>query len=275
MKLYRFERPELRRIDTLERGYIWMSRPQYFNDLYDCQLPLNSYSYGHFSESALKDAASLLYSDLSASSRDYFISEEFIESVRTWAKSRRSIKNPKFLDVFYDKVQQLGIQAFTELDYKNPLMWAHYAKSNEGFCIEYELHDSALGKFYFGYGVGFSKLNYTSEKVEFDFREILLMPVETAIRYVTHKSAPWAYENEMRLIYTPTPDQKERYGYCIKLPGFLKVKAIYAGPRCKPKMERRLIQCAKNLKIPFHRVDMHPLSLDLEIVHDDPLAIYL
>ncbi|PHS66363.1 MAG: hypothetical protein COB09_02570 [Thalassobium sp.] len=273
MKLYRFEKPDIRRIDTLEEGRIWMSKPEYFNDIYDCRLPINNYDSSRFTLEAIKQAAEVMYASMHImAKKDYFNDADFVEEVMRWCKSKRKGSSmPGFVKMFTSKVRQLGIQSFTELDYQSPLMWSHYADNHRGFCIQYELDDYALNRFYNGYKTGFSDMNYTTMKVEFDFKEILFMPIETALSYITHKTAHWAYEKEKRLIYTPEPGQQGKHGYSITLPSYLQVTAIYGGLNSKPRFKNRLKQCANNLGISYYAIDIDKLSFDLDIARDDSI----
>lgn len=273
MKLYRFEKPELRRVETLEQGRIWMSKPAYFNDIYDCRLPITYYESGRFSLESIKRAAEIMYTSMRVVTRkDYFNDAEFVDEVMRWCRSKGvGSSMPRFVRMFSRKVSQIGIQSFTELDYQNPLMWSHYADNHRGFCIQYELNDSAFNRFYNGYKTGFANMNYTTMKVEFDFKEILFMPIETALSYITHKTAHWAYEKELRLVYTPEPGHQGKHGYSITLPSYLTVTAIYGGLDCKPKFESRLKQCAEVLRIPYYSIDIDKLSFDLDIVRGDPI----
>lgn len=269
MKLYRFEQadPENKRINTIRDKKVWMSLPSGFNDLFDCKLPCEYTTKSLFNEDKIKSVANVLYSDHRELS--YFINSEFIRDVILWSGGNE-YGMPPFVKSFIHDVERLGIQCFTELNYKNPIMWAHYAERNTGFCVEYEVVPNH-GAFEFeGEGIGFRQANYTSQMIRFDYREVLFCPDIAAIRYITRKSSDWAYEKEWRLIYANSAEDVPRNGYKVDVPNFMAVSGIYAGPMCKDeKVLAELKACADYLKVPFRKIHVDPFTYELEVYDED------
>lgn len=270
MKLYRFEKAESKRVRTVSNNQIRMSLPKTFNDLFDCK-QLCIYRNDRFStlEERVKAAAVAMYTG--NDDHSYFLNKDFIDGVFDWCKTNQ-IGSPSFVKSFIRNIEKIGIQCFTECDYKNPIMWAHYGERNTGFCIEYELATHRNSEFN-GLSEGFQRANYTSQRIELDYKEILFCPDIAAIRYITHKSTEWAYEKEWRLIYPPKiSDSENNGGYIIDLPNFLRVTGIFLGPRFDSDSELLidLKNCAKKLEVPLNRICIDPFTIELDI--DDELV---
>lgn len=128
--------------------------------------------------------------------------DELIEKIE-------SIKNDIYLNCFNDFLSQLTISCFSSSGWNNQLMWAHYANSYSGICIEYDLTkmDDFIGFIY--------PVNYTNERPTIslkDFgisitttdgnidvvqKEIDIVPV---FNYLLCKNTCWGYEKEWRII---------------------------------------------------------------------------
>lgn len=121
------------------------------------------------------------------------------------------------------KIYDVGIYSLAkpkdnELFPDNELMWAHYANSHKGFCIEYDL----------------DKLTECIENKVFDTRNVIRVHYDVNSPIITEyddifsvqrkifgtKSKPWEYENEVRLVF-------ETNG--IKLIKRGAIKSIYFG----------------------------------------------
>ena len=98
--------------------------------------------------------------------------------------------------------------------YDNELMWAHYANSNKGFCIEYDFNKAPLLKDEIWRKlISIYKVIYKDEPEEFSFMRILdyIMKGQTdreeykSISYdmmqkLITKKAFWSYEKEWRIL---------------------------------------------------------------------------
>lgn len=98
----------------------------------------------------------------------------------------------------------LGILSLSE-DYKNLLMWAHYASSHEGIVIEFEREHEFFTKTYkSGNILGvLNKINYSNKRPSSDINEI------SAIDVFLTKSIEWEYEKEYRMFMYLKDCQKE------------------------------------------------------------------
>ena len=97
----------------------------------------------------------------------------------------------------------------------NELLWAHYANSHKGFCIEYDLDklDACIT----------DNINYRID-VEYQENKPTISPddsIETKVKKAfSTKSLAWTYENEYRLVFSSSGKKKI---------AFEAIRAIYFG----------------------------------------------
>ena len=131
-------------------------------------------------------------------------------------------------------------------DYRNPLMWAHYADSHKGFCVEFDCSsetDKNLPLFPVVYSKDIVKMPW----------EYCLKPEGTKdpmfsarlIQAVLTKDDVWKYENEWRILLPNTFEQN------YKMP---KVSCVYLGAFCSEENEQKIVDIAKQLGFPVKRM---------------------
>jgi hypothetical protein len=118
------------------------------------------------------------------------------------------IKNSN--EVYYDDECKDPVKAccFSK-EYSNYLLWSHYAKSHEGYCIEFDFskylqkeneHEDLFfltleNKKVYAFSIVYNTYNIQAEKKsnnKFNFQQ--------TINIVSHKNKIWDYEKEYRLI---------------------------------------------------------------------------
>jgi hypothetical protein len=113
-------------------------------------------------------------------------------------------------------------------EYKNFLMWSHYADSHKGVCIKYKL----LGEFSNGNldsHVASHLVDVTYEN-SFEHKKCLKLSLTEAF---ATKNSCWSYENEVRLIhYDPNCNSPIK---ALPLGKNGNVEAVYFGLKCPPK----------------------------------------
>lgn len=115
------------------------------------------------------------------------------------------------------------------------LMWAHYAESHAGYCIEYDLDRLVLEARTQWKQV---MLEYSDEPPSLEFNDVLGTESneEALQKMLGHKSSRWSYEDELRIVTA-----RSGVNYCAKAA----LKAIYFGCRCteehKTKIRSKLI----------------------------------
>ncbi|MBO5498373.1 MAG: DUF2971 domain-containing protein [Bacteroidales bacterium] len=117
-------------------------------------------------------------------------------------------------------------------------MWAHYADSHKGFCIEYDIEQLALSEELWFNVSCIDQVVYSPTIPEMCLTDILS---NTGVQLITKicgtKSNVWKYENESRLLYE-TSD--------IKKYNPASLKAIYFGLNMDNVLEEYLIDKLTN-----------------------------
>ena len=128
------------------------------------------------------------------------------------------------------------------------LMWAHYANSHAGMCIEY------------GFDKKFFKTGVPTNEEEL----VMIAPIEYVNTIDLSKNVPsmkdalfkksyfWEYENEMRLCSFNVNDSEEYPE--IECKGA--IKAIYLGVKCSDDNRRKVEKAIGDKDIPLYRMDV-------------------
>lgn len=130
----------------------------------------------------------------------------------------------------------------------NELMWAHYADSHRGFCIEYDMEQLALSEDLWFNVSSVDSVVYLPKLPEMCLNDIFGdsdIPLITKI-YGT-KSKVWEYENEARLLYETSGIKKYN-------PAAL--KSVYFGLNMDKEHEEYLIGQLKNRNVKFFKMRM-------------------
>ncbi len=251
MKLYRFEKNEYDRLQTIINKSLWISRPQEFNDLSDCELDgIDTPSYDSHFYTRLKSCIETLYP---SEQHNYFpLPDEILKSLRqffdhtTENNSETPLISELTRNFSVTKVRnylrnRTGVCCFFQGEPKHPLMWAHYANNHTGFCIEYEIEhiDNQL-----------LEVNYTTVPVKPSIAELLLCPEETLLRILTRKSLEWNYEKEFRLIHLNKLLENEK-GKSIPLPPTMKPTRLIKGEKFNNEKNTELIQQLSIEVVPY------------------------
>jgi len=148
-------------------------------------------------------------------------------------------------DVF-SKKDALGIYSLSQ-EYDNELLWAHYANSHKGFCIEFDLFS-----LYYLYRTGNKKLNFSNLIIVDYLAEppvITLNDIEHldfndfTTKIIGTKSSNWSYENEVRILHEKTGEVVIDYRA---------IKSITFGIRSDPKQIELFIKTFP-YKIPVYK----------------------
>ena len=130
-------------------------------------------------------------------------------------------------------------------DYRNNLMWSHYADGHKGFCIEYDFKD--LKNINNLLPVAYST-DRPSIPLESKYNNSKDMNTEvTKALYIAllTKDNIWEYENEWRIIISATE------GKNIEMPP---ISAIYLGAQMPEGDKKKLIEIASKKKIPVKQM---------------------
>lgn len=212
----------------LESSSITLSNPKTFNDPFDC--PIFSY----------------LKKSREESNRDNLYMEKAYERF----KIRCFVCNRSFED---GNLKVSDPEETIVDEYKNFLMWSHYADYHRGMCIKYKFDKSfSVNKLsndlcFLGnveYYRDFPKSKYGS----LDIVESLL-----------YKNDIWRYENEVRLLnYDPSCESDYK---SIAFDRKVDIEAVYFGYRCKEDDKKLVESLLKEKKILFYDVYQNPTNM--------------
>lgn len=134
----------------------------------------------------------------------------------------------------------------------NELMWAHYADSHKGFCIEYDI-DKLEDSEEFTFNVNKMKLNYQDVPPVIGIGDIKQQSDFLSKMFGT-KSKYWEYENEIRLLYSI--DGVKKYNPFA-------LKAVYFGLNMDTKLQNLIIKGLANRDVKFYKMHRQPNSYKL------------
>lgn len=115
-----------------------------------------------------------------------------------------------------------GICCFFNGNPTHPLMWAHYADSHKGFCIEYEVDKDNNWNLF--------EVNYTTKPEAPSIEELLFCPHQVIGRILMRKGHEWSYEKEYRLIYI-NEINSGNLGKKLRLPESFRQNKIITGSK--------------------------------------------
>lgn len=236
-RLFRFEKFEDVRLDTLEQNKIYMSDAENFNDPFDC---LGIW----WDTSILKDISDeqgLNYS------LDYL--------------------DDQMDTMFKNALAPLKITCFSSELYNLPL-WGNYAQSGTGFVVEYDFKkldiESEFTKHLY-------PVIYREERE--DISKVLQLLFEVAVKGQYHpllrllfyknliKHISWSYEREWRLLFLENEN-------LVELP--IKPTAIYITDRCNVENESRLKMISQKLNCKLIRLT--PTKNNISFIFNETLV---
>jgi len=233
-----------------------MSDPARFNDPLDLRLQLKDLNYrGPFDdEQRLREAMRVLIQGNPEVTRQWFYTDRLLEELNLWIEGRHPTS--ELILQIRLRVNEFGIACFTPV-WNNALMWAHYADSHTGYCIEYSAKEMTLN---LPGSTASYDVQYVSRLPDLCLSEALFSPHQTLGRMLATKSIEWAYEQEWRLVHL------EKKGMMIDMPAGMEISALIVGQKADRNLVDRLIRKAKKLKIPAYRVEKYlgyELRMDL------------
>lgn len=126
----------------------------------------------------------------------------------------------------------------------NELLWAHYANSHKGFCIEYDVEKLISSNEYF-YEINKINILYKNECPIISINDIA--ESNTILQKMFGvKSSPWAYEKEVRLIYD-TSGEKSYHPSSLR--------SIYFGLNMDIQEQNNIITGLENQDACFYKME--------------------
>ena len=163
----------------------------------------------------------------------------------------------KALTSLLEQRDKVGIFSLSQ-NYQDELLWAHYAYSHQGFCIEYDserLMSSNVDDWY-----SFS-IEYMDKPPELNIQDLNTQSSEGAKKFIQKmigfKYTRWSYEKEVRVV---CPDfGSQRYDYHA-------VKAIYFGLKMPNENKSTLMSRLRGRRISYYQMQLRENSYLLNAV---------
>lgn len=278
-KLYRYRSPSCYNFDALEKGYEWLSYPDDYNDPFDARIFYDSFEVlSPLVNKKLNDSSDhKVRAFLEILTGKSFIPDdvgEVDEYIKT-AVSRRHGYFPeldKIVAKFREKADLLCEQMTESADealrdkilicslstrLNNDLMWAHYADSHKGFCLEY---DSPL--VYYPEQVVASPVIYREQPVNVTSHIKRFLSDQggvgvAAMGSAIVKSSSWEYEDEWRLLKLSNLEERKFYG--------LKLSKVVVGCKAADDTIEKVRSICQVREVPVYQMRRSRKEFSMEI----------
>jgi len=177
-------------------------------------------------------------------------SDKFKSLTKTFVKLMNKNFEPELekvheaLDNVISRVREIGIYSLSA-SYNDELLWAHYANSHKGFCIEYDL-DLLLESYptdkVYSFPIKYSKNPPEVAVSDMSDKE----GISIVKKLAGNKSRKWDYEKEYRII----TQKSGEHSY-----NFRAVKAIYFGLRMFDDWKEEMMNTLKGRGIEYYQIN--------------------
>lgn len=245
--LHRFQPvnlPNDDRLSKLEHGQIWFSDPASFNDPFDLKPNIKNLFESRWCSApefntAIRKALSCLLANPDMYQGALFLDPALVSEFQAWVGEGFEYElawDIRLQNAIQSRISQFGVVCMTP-QWDNRLMWAHYANSGQGFCIEYEVDwDKQQTDF------RYVPVQYASQVPEMCITEAMFTPHQFLYRVLATKHADWAYEQEVRLVCLTDKGKNVKVD-----PKFVRIKGLIAGFGMSELMRTHLIKTAERL----------------------------
>lgn len=139
---------------------------------------------------------------------------------------------------------KMGIYALSKT-YLDELLWAHYANSHKGFCLEYDLN--ILLKSEGEKGIYSFPVLYKKRPPKISYLDVFKSEADSVIRkFAFYKSKRWEYEKEHRIV-TTKPGLNSYY--------YTALKAIYFGLRMNEADKNEIMNRLKGRGLKYYQIE--------------------
>lgn len=198
-KLYKYHSFTEYALNNLRNRSFWFSKPENFNDPFDCNINFQL-------EDITEESLELLFNSLREREPN---KKEFDRNFHSNGRVTKSFKNMaiefsrKAPSKLVERFANHGVACFSEIN-DDILMWSHYATSHQGFCLEFD-----TTKFPFtstnnpDKDTVVEKVDYSDSYPIISLKDIALNHLPSLIQdLLARKSCHWSYEREWRLFST-------------------------------------------------------------------------
>ncbi|GAB1346550.1 DUF2971 domain-containing protein [Cloacibacterium normanense] len=166
-------------IKILENNSLWFSKPNEFNDPFDCQIIPNT-------ENTLEEIESFIRRNSKNKLNNREVKNLAFETFNTPNRWKQILEN-----TFSKIINNTGICCFARNE-KNLLMWSHYSNFHKGVCIKFDI---LKDKDFFVYPLS---VNYRDDYP--NYNHLKSNDKDLVNDIVLSKSKDWCYEQEIRVI---------------------------------------------------------------------------
>lgn len=184
--LFKYRELNKNSIQSLIDNKVWHSKPESFNDPFDCKFPK---VIEHSDEELTKH----LNRCAKSQGKQESYTPEFIK--KTGRKEYDDM-----LEGYKKKMANAGVFSLSAAGPTEPLMWAHYADKHYGFCIEYERKPNNSLNCDNCFNVTYTEPEEAIISMLDTFFQEDEIREKAMLKILTSKVKSWSYENEWRLI---------------------------------------------------------------------------
>lgn len=225
MKVYKYrggDESTLRRdLASLEKNEIFSSPVDYLNDVFEAKFIVNE---------------------------DSFVLADFLFKS---SKGGCAIKNNKSIDIlnkYLVSIKSFGVYSLSKV-FDDELLWAYYANSHRGFCIEYDMDELLEFRMRDEY---VTDVKYCSEMPIINFSDFLHSNHYGKIKILNDKllatkSIRWEHEQEVRIVTGQAGLRNYR---------FEALKSIYFGVRCEDSVKHEAMKILKGRGVKYYKMVM-------------------
>lgn len=194
LRLYKYQPCNNYAFDNLSGKCLWFSKPESFNDPFDCDINFT------IVDDTDENLQSLFVRMLALAPDKKTFRSKYTNKGKTNEEFRNDIViMARVATKSIITTRQFGISCFSE-DNENILMWSHYASSHKGFCLEF---DTNFAPFKPVKTQALLKVYYSEKYPPLSVNDIPnTLPSITQTIFGT-KSPHWMYEKEWRLFASP------------------------------------------------------------------------
>ncbi len=224
MEVFKFRAGRSRDLDAVERSELWAAKAGQLNDPFEARFTVNGQSF-RFSEALAGLGRAVNLAKLKEAEAELLKAfESFVGECTGWG------------------VCSMSRSLFSQQ------MWAHYADSHQGFCLQFNL-DLLLG-----YQIGTMEaipVNYAAQPPELgltDIRRLAESRQHSALlkKVIGTKSTEWGYEEEMRIV----TNRQGLYRFNSDA-----LEAVYFGCRCSDSLRSELMRRLKGRGVRYFGMD--------------------
>lgn len=177
------------------------------------------------------------------------VSDKFLKQTKAISFLFSKKRNDAFIGLHsaFDNLlsvnKRIGIYSLSKT-YLDELLWAHYANSHKGFCIEYD-SDLLVSSFKTEKAFPFSVL-YGNNPPEISIKDMTIKNDGLIYKMTAYKSKRWEYEQEYRIV----TDNFGKQSYDFKA-----VKSIYFGLRMQTNQKMEIMKQLCDREIKFYQIE--------------------